>query len=367
MTKRIKILFTIPNFDTAGSGKVVYDLVKGLDKTMFEPEICCFHNKGAFFKTIEQLGVKIHLFQFATPYRPYITFPFRVFKIYKFFKQNNFDIIHSWHWSSDISEPLAAKIAGIPFVYTKKAMGWGNKSWIWRSRLSRKIITINKDMVTQFFSHMLDKVEEISLGVDTNYFKPLQKAYVIPEGISISREDFIILSVANLVPVKGIEVLLEAVTELKDDNIKVFIVGTDDTDYGIALKKQYISSKNIKFLGKQQDVRPYLAIADVFVIPTKNEGRKEGLPIAPIEAMAMGRIVLGSNVSGIKDILKPFSNCLFEAESIVDLQNKLIRIMNLDNNEKLKIEVQMRQHIEFNYTVFQFVSKHEKLYKSLKR
>ena len=39
MAKRIKILFTIPNFDTAGSGKVVYDLVNGLDKEIFEPEI----------------------------------------------------------------------------------------------------------------------------------------------------------------------------------------------------------------------------------------------------------------------------------------------------------------------------------------
>ena len=90
MPKRIKILYTIPNFNTAGSGKVVYDLVKGLNKHMFEPEICCFHNKGAYFKTIQELEVKVHLFQFATPYRPYVTFPFRVFKIYKFFKRHRF-------------------------------------------------------------------------------------------------------------------------------------------------------------------------------------------------------------------------------------------------------------------------------------
>jgi len=48
--KKIKILYTIPNFDTAGSGKVVYDLVKNLDRTIFEPEICCFHKKGFFYE-----------------------------------------------------------------------------------------------------------------------------------------------------------------------------------------------------------------------------------------------------------------------------------------------------------------------------
>ena len=84
MVKRPKILFTIPNFDTAGSGKVVHDLVKGLDKTYFEPEICCFHDKGDYFQTIKTLGVKIHLFNFTVPYRPMITFPFRVLKIYSF-------------------------------------------------------------------------------------------------------------------------------------------------------------------------------------------------------------------------------------------------------------------------------------------
>ena len=124
MAKRIKILYTIPNFDTAGSGKVVYDLVKYIDKTKFEPHICCMHTKGKFFKEIEALDVPIHVFTVASKYRPFFTLPFRVLKTRKFFKKHKFDVIHSWHWSSDFTEPLAAKLSGIPFVYTKKAMGW---------------------------------------------------------------------------------------------------------------------------------------------------------------------------------------------------------------------------------------------------
>ena len=56
MGNRIRILYTIPNFDTAGSTKVVYDLIYGLDKTQFEIEIACQHNKGTFFKDVEALG-----------------------------------------------------------------------------------------------------------------------------------------------------------------------------------------------------------------------------------------------------------------------------------------------------------------------
>lgn len=364
MPNRIKILFTIPNFDTAGSGKVVYDLVKGLDKTVFEPEICCFHNKGSFFKTVKQLGTKIHLFQFATSYRPFITFPFRVLKIYKFFKQHQFDIIHSWHWSSDISEPLAAKLAGIPFVYTKKAMGWGNRSWIWRSKLSIKIITINDDMMLQFFSKMKYKVVQIPLGVDVDYFRPLPKSYVTPERIRVEKTDFVIVSVANLVPVKGIEILLQAVQQLEDKSIKVFIIGNDKSSYGDALKEAF-KDDNIHFLGKQLDIRPYLALADIFVIPTKDEGRKEGLPIAPLEAMASARIVLGADVSGIKDILKGFPDFLFLADDITDLIEKIKNVKDLSLNEREAIANAMRLYVERYLSLDECIKNHDKFYRSV--
>lgn len=364
MAKRIKILYTIPNFDTAGSGKVVYDLVKGLDKTVFEPEICCFHNRGTYFQTIETLGVKTHIFNFTAPYRPKITFPFRVLKIYKFFKTHQFDVIHSWHWSSDISEPLAAKLAGVPFIYTKKAMGWRSRYWKWRSQLSTKIITINEDMVRQYFSGMMGKIEKIPLGIDTNIFQPNSKFNLNRESLDLKTTDFVVITVANLVAVKGIEILIQAIKVLNQDRIKLLIVGDYNNTYGNVLKAEY-ECDSILFFGKQLDVRPYLAIADVFVIPTKNEGRKEGLPIAPIEAMAQGKIVIGSNISGIKDVLSPFPDQLFEADNVDDLKRKLVRILHLNEGEKSKLGMQMAEHVQNNYNIIQFVEKHEALYKKL--
>src|SRR5690554_4433857 len=107
---KIKILYTIPNFDTAGSGKVVYDLVRGLDKSKFEVEIACQHDRGEFFKEVEALGVPIHFLETTVEYRPYISLLPRLRPIIKFFKQNEYDIIHSWHWSSDWTEVLAARL-----------------------------------------------------------------------------------------------------------------------------------------------------------------------------------------------------------------------------------------------------------------
>lgn len=364
MPRRIKILYTIPNFDTAGSGKVVYDLVRGLDKTVFAPEIACFHKSGDLFKDVERLDVPIHKLTFAQPYRPLWALPYRIYNISKFFKQHRFDIIHSWHWSSDFTEPLAAKLAGIPFVYTKKAMGWGNKAWKWRTQLSTKVIAINIDMVNTFLQPYKSKVIYMPLGVDTNYFKPQVPNQALKEKLDIGPEDFVIITVANLVPVKGVEILLKAVRALNDPDIKLLIIGRDDNDYAKALKEKY-TANTISFLGPQHDVRPYLALSDVFVIPTKNEGRKEGLPIAPLEAMASERIVLGSRVSGINDILKVFPEFLFEPSKIDALVEKIKDVRNISIKKRYSKSKAMRAYVEKNFDLKQCVLNHEHLYKTI--
>src|SRR5690606_29259689 len=127
---------------TAGSGKVVHDLVKGLDKERFEVEVACASNRGVFFKEMESLGVLIHIFKTTTSYRPYFTLFSRIKPIKAFFKENKYDIVHSWHWSSDWTEVIAARLAGAKWVYTKKAMSWGNRHWKIRSFLAHFIITI---------------------------------------------------------------------------------------------------------------------------------------------------------------------------------------------------------------------------------
>ena len=65
MKRKIKILLTIPNFETAGSKKVLFDLANGLDKEEFDVSIACDHNKGAFFQEIEKLGLPIFIIKIS--------------------------------------------------------------------------------------------------------------------------------------------------------------------------------------------------------------------------------------------------------------------------------------------------------------
>jgi glycosyltransferase involved in cell wall biosynthesis len=360
MGNKIKILYTIPNFKSAGSGKVVYDLVKGLDMDKFAPEICCSHSEGAFFKEVQKLNVPIHIFNSTTELKPYISFPIRLLKIIFFLKKHKFDLIHSWHWSSDISEPLAAKLSGIKWVYTKKAMSWGSpKKWQLRSKLSTKILVLNKDMLPKYFKKLQDKVELIYLGVDLKKYTPQKKVFSSPLGHEFSEKDFVIVTVANLVPIKGIEYLIKAVNKINDACIKLLIVGDNKNEYGQNLIKDNKNS-NIYFIDKQIDVRPFHAIADLFVIPTKTSW--EGLPVSPLEAMSSQRIVIGSNVEGVREVLGNFKDFMFPAKNVEVIISKINWIMKMAPLEKKMHEVNMRKEIEQNFTLKKCVGLHEEYY-----
>ena len=170
--KRIKILFTIPNFDTAGSGKALLNIVTRLDKKLFEPHIACLHDKGEFFKVVQESGIPIHIFQFTTPMIGRIKGILHCWKISRLMKKINPHIIHSFHYAADYSEALAARMAGIPWIYTKKNMNWGGKSkngWKLRSFLAAHILAQNTDMIRYFFPY-LKNVSLVPRGVDTDEF-----------------------------------------------------------------------------------------------------------------------------------------------------------------------------------------------------
>lgn len=358
---KTKILYTIPNFDTAGSGKVVYDLVKGLDRDKLEVEVACSSNRGVFFKEIESLGIPIHIFETTTSYRPFSTLFSRIKAIKHFLKNNEYDIVHSWHWSSDWTEALAARWAGAKWIYTKKAMSWGNKHWKIRSFLANFIITINDEMRDYFPNKKNQKL--IPLGIDTNYYNP-----ELFKKDAIQNDTFNIITVANLVPVKGVEVLIKAIKYLNNPTIKLTVLGDNANEYGsylTTLCEELNLERQMLFLGKKPDVRPYITASDIYVIPTLNEGRREGMPMALVEAMCLGVPVLGSNISGINFVLKDFKNLLFEAGNEIELSEKILRVKKLSEQERIKVGNKLREYVLENFNYEKFIEAHQKLYNEL--
>jgi len=368
--KKIKILYTIPNFDTAGSGKALLQLAKGLDTSIFEVAILCLHDRGAYFETVKQSGIPVYVADFTPNERPLINMLSKCWQLAHYIKSLQPNLIHSFHYSSNYTEPLAAKMAGIPWVFTKKNMSWGgasSNSWRLRSFLAKKIVVQNTDMQSEFYPKST-KTVLIPRGVSLEKFKPGDPNPEIRTYMDTESNQRIIICVANLVPIKGIEVLIAAFEKLTVTfpNWTLWIVGDDQNAYGAQLK-QIVQEKQlkhrIKFSGKQLEVGSYLDQAELFVLPTLEKG--EGSPVALLEAMANGKVVLGTNVPGIKDQLAVYPGYLFQAGDPISLQMKLKELLVLNTDELNHIGTEFQTHVRNNFTLAIEIKKHEEFYLSI--
>ena len=370
--KKTRILFTIPNFDTAGSGKALLNIAKGLDASIYDPHIMCLHNRGSFFREVEKSGIPIHIYPYIGRSRPLWSLFKDARKTASAFKSLAPQIIHSFNYSADYTEAFAARLAGIPWVFTKKNMSWSGPSgnaWKLRSYLAKKIAIQNTDMKSLFYPKS-GKTVLIPRGVNTDDFCGGAVEKEIFESMNTPLHSKVLLCVANFVPVKGIELLIEAFSNLKDDfpNWNLWLVGDHQNTYGVQLQQQvqdFHVSKRVSFSGKQLDVRPYLRAAQLFVLPTKDEGRREGSQVALLEAMSVGVCVLGSRVPGIKDQLINFKNHLFEPGDVSSLQNTLAVFMQLDDatlSEKGRL---FSTYVQRNHDINNEIDKHHQLYQEI--
>jgi glycosyltransferase involved in cell wall biosynthesis len=151
-----------------------------------------------------------------------------------------------------------------------------------------KIVAVTqetRDFLTKIHKINPKDISLIHLGVDTSSFKFDNKCRIgIRKKFRIKKNDVVLVFSGTIVRRKGVELLLEAVSEIKNKNIKLMIVGSGQLDYmkelkGLA-KKLGIYNKTI-FTGfiKKNDVKDYFSAADIGVWPGNNS-------VSIMEAMA---------------------------------------------------------------------------------
>ena len=342
---------------------MLLNIAEALNKDLFDPQIMCIHDRGFLFNRVKESGISYHIHTYYHKMKPRPQGLKMVWQTSRIFRKIAPDLIHSFNYSSDYSEPLAAKLAGSKWIFTKKNMSWGGSSknsWKLRSQLANGIIVQNKDMITQFYPNT-KKVELIPRGVKYELFDN--------QGDFGNKEDKrIIISIANLVPKKGIEILLRAFNLLKDDfpDWNVWVIGDDNNAYAEKVKQEMHKldlQDRVWFSGKQENVKPYLTKAEIFVLPTNTMG--EGSPVAILEAMANGKVVIGSSVPGIKDQLEDFPEHLFKVNDHLELADKLKTFMITTTSENHRTGKAFIDHVRSRYSFDKEVSAHERFYQRI--
>lgn len=351
MKHKIKILFTIPNFKTAGSKYVLFNIYKSLDRTVFQPYVLV----EKFPETIPKLIPKEE--QLVLPNigndLQYIT------SLKNLLKQYCIAIVHSWDYRSSSLEAIACILANVKYVYTKKNNAW-SKRWFIKSLLSTKVVYNNPEMLERFFSHFLlkKKVNFIPHGVDTNLFKPKAK-------VEDERQDIIIGCIGVIGVNKNQLFIVEALKDLPT-NFKVHFYGQANNDYLADLKsfiKQHKLVDRVVFKGVivNELIPDVMHDFDVLVLASK----QEGLPLCLLEAMACGVPVLSSDSGGgARYLLKEGGGFIFNLNTTDQLVDQLNMIAtNPAQHERLSKEG--LKNVETHFQLKTEVLAYQTLFKKL--
>lgn len=224
--------------------------------------------------------------------------------------------------------------------YPKKRAGF---LWLFVGFLFRKIFT-KADCVQAISNYLADWAR--SMGKK-------DCVEIVPNGIGLNnlknkisnlknKERKIIITTSRLVPKNGVDILIEAISELKKEglsgDIQCQILGSGPEEEKLKDLTRILGlSNDVVFLGHidPEVVYTYLSSADIFVRPS----RSEGLGSSFLEAMGAGLPVIGTRVGGIPDFLKDPTDVgedkatgLFaKVNDPKDLADKIRMLINNDN------------------------------------
>jgi colanic acid/amylovoran biosynthesis glycosyltransferase len=179
-----------------------------------------------------------------------------------------------------------------------------------------------------------EKLLVIHCGVDSRLFEPEAESF---SGTGQQAgAPYSLLCIGTLHEVKGQKVLVEACRLLKERHVKVachFAGDGPDEAALVAQVREAGLADAVHFHGRltRPEVIGLLHTADVVVAPSvpSRDGRREGIPVALIEAMAAGRPVVASRLSGIPELVKDMQTGLLtppgDAAALADALECLYR------------------------------------------
>jgi glycosyltransferase involved in cell wall biosynthesis len=252
------------------------------------------------------------------------------------------------HGGANVAPIIAARLLGIPVVWHfheilprfRRLVNLGRR--LLKEHPHKVVVVANK--VKEVFG--LEHAAVIPAPADTGYWSREQAACDASTdsgwgSIEGTPQPFRILAVCNLNPLKGPDILLEAISVL-DGPWHVMIAGAElDTHrkYATNLYRRAVTlqatgkGRKISFLGwcVPYRVRALMASCDVFVLPS----RSEACPIALLEAMAMGCVCVAADVGGVREMLPAeLHDLVFGADDPSALARKLAEARKLSLDER---------------------------------
>ncbi len=338
---------------TANTGWNLYNFRYNLIKTLIKHyKVVIIAPFDEYIEKLKQLGCECYNIYIdkkgVNPFHDIKT----IFQYYKLYKKIKPDLSIHFTIKPNIYGSLVCGLLNIPAINNVTGLG---SAFIADNFVTKIVIFLYKITLRNtfvFFHNCVDRRLFLRLklvtkqasqsipgsGVDLEFFKP----------VSYEKKDniFRFLLIARLIWDKGIGEYVKAAEVIKQKypNTEFLLIGEMNSENPKAIPSSKIyewQEKNIiKYLGTFKDVRPEIAKADCIVMPSY----REGISKVTLEALAMAKPVIVTNVPGCKELVKHNINgYICESKNYKDLADKMESMLNLSEEKRKEMGKNSRE------------------------
>lgn len=321
-------------------------------------EVHCVSTFGSQQNEVKKQGVYYHNINIDRNINP-ISNMKSMLKMVKLFKQIKPDIVHVHTPIAAVLGRIAAKIASVPtIIYTAHGFyfhdGMPLKAYNFYFNIEKFIGKYFTDYIftqseedyniavqNKFLkSYKKNNYLHISNGIDVNNqfnIELINKDNLtnIKKELEIETSDIVVTFIGRLVKEKGILDFLDSYNKLSSNNIKYIIIGGlpegERDNETLKLLNKYKKEKNIIFTGQITNINEYLALSDIYCLPSY----REGMPRSIIEAMTMKNAIIATNIRGSREeVIDNENGFLVPLQASKYIANKIEELAN--DKDKLK-------------------------------
>lgn len=374
--RKINILYIIDQLKGGGgTERHLVRLATLLDKKRFNTAVSFFEGaSGVLHEEIRKHGIPVEDINLSRIYSPMALI--QGIRLAGFIRENNIDIVQTFHFKSDTFGVFVSRLAGVPKIISSRRDTGDLKK--------PRQIFLNK-LMDRFINRFIMVCNTVGRKVHEREGVPKHKAVTIYNGVDIKRfshdsadrvqsmreklgyaeDDFVVGISAIFRPEKAYNVFFEGIERVLPSikSLKVLVLGFGPT-------KEYFESycskgplKNIvNFMGFVEDVEKFLPLMDVFcLVPNKNEGFSNAI----LEAMAAGRPVIASDVGGNAEaVVHNETGIIIPPDDPDRLSQAILELYN-NSEKRLRMGQRARERAADSFSLEKMIKEHERFYEAV--
>ena len=404
--KRCRILFVEKPVSVGGSVISLYELIRGLDVTLYEP-IVLFLGPNPYRDRFRALNLKVITLNEESVVTPTVSsrrdiavslgrYSHWLADSYRFAKQGYLLIRQDWPLARQVARLI--KDEAIDLVHHNNTLS-ANRATVMAASLARvpQICHIRMlhelSLVERYLARFVNFFIYISQAVETNYRKlgiPANKGQVVHNPINVmayeqpnhraqlwdefglTSQDRLVSNIGRLDWWKGHDYFLQAMAEViqSQPNAKALIVGAPDStaicqDYWKRLQQLAADlqlSDHVIFTGFRTDIPDIMAASDI-VIHSASEPEPFGRVV--VEGMAAGRPVVATAAGGVLDIVEDQVTGLLVPPKNATLMAQAIQQLLLDREQARILGQRAKQSAKERFSVKRHVSAVQYIYQQI--